>query len=74
MPIRPLLEADSGAFGPEEIRAITNAFEAALGSLGLVNPSDPMVMIVAKTTLALAKQGERDPLRLSELVIRQMAT
>jgi hypothetical protein len=56
------------------LRSALNAFEAALGSFGLVERSDPVVTIVARTTFALAKQGERDPVRLSELVIRQMTT
>jgi hypothetical protein len=44
VPIRPLLEAESGVFQPHGIASITNAFEAALGSLGLADRNDPAVM------------------------------
>jgi hypothetical protein len=73
VPITPLLKAEVGAFGPEEVASITNAFEMILRSLGLVNREDPVVLLVAKTTLEIAKDGECDPMRLSELVIKRMA-
>jgi len=73
MPIRPLLkEAEGGAFSPEQVKAITNAFEVALGALGLVDRHDPMVLLVAKATMEFAKQGELHPVRLSEAVIKRL--
>jgi hypothetical protein len=73
LPIRSLLEEEPGAFSPEEVRAIADAFEAALGSLGLASRDDPAVLLVAKITLEFAMQGELHPVRLSELVIKRMA-
>ena len=69
MPIRALLEADKGAFGPEDIVALTTAFDSVLQTLKLTNREDPMVTMVAKFTIEIAKQGERDPKRLSKRVL-----
>ena len=70
MPIRPLLEGERAVFGPEEIMGITAAFEDALKELGLVDRKDPVVLLVARTTIDVAKKGERDPKRLSDKVVR----
>jgi len=70
MPIRPLLEREGALFGPEDIAAITAAFDDALKQLGLVDRKDPIVLTVARTTIDFAKEGERDPKRLSERVVR----
>jgi hypothetical protein len=68
MRIRPLLEAEAGIFGPEDIEAIVAGFEDALRAMGLVDRSDPAVALVAKATMETAKQGESDPIRLREKV------
>jgi len=70
MPIRPLLEGERAVFGPEDIAGITAAFEDALKELGLVDRKDPVVLMVARTTIQVAKGGERDPKRLSDKVVR----
>jgi|AmaraimetFIIA100_FD_contig_111_604647_length_760_multi_5_in_0_out_0_1 hypothetical protein len=67
MPIRPLLEGE--AFGPEDIAAISAAFEDALKELSLVDRKDPVVLLVARTTIQLAKTGERDRKRLTDRVV-----
>ena len=64
MPINRLLK--SGAFGPDEIEVLSNAFEAALRELKLVDRTDPVAEWVAKRIIELAQQGERDPVRLRE--------
>ena len=69
MPIRPLLEGERAAFGAEDVRAIITAFDQALERLGLVDRKDPIVLVVARTTIQLAKEGERDPTCLSEKVV-----
>jgi len=69
MPIRPLLEKEGAVFGPDDIAGITAAFDDALKQLGLVDRKDPIVLAVASTTIHLAKEGERDPRRLSEKVV-----
>src|SRR6516162_3829386 len=65
MPIRPLLEDERSAFGPDEINAITSAFEQTLRELRLVDRRDPAVAIVARRIIEFAKGGERDPARLA---------
>jgi hypothetical protein len=71
MPIYRLIQhvQQEGVFTPEEITAITEAFEAALRDLGLVNRSDPLVEAVAVQTMELAKAGERDRDRLLAQVL-----
>jgi hypothetical protein len=70
VPIRPLLEAEAGAFGPDDVRALASAFEASLRELGLVDRSDPAVLLVAKRVIALAKEGSRDPIVLRDRVVK----
>ena len=70
MPIRPLLEAEAGAFGPDDVRALASAFEASLRELGLVDRSDPAVLLVAKRIIAFAKEGSRDPIVLRDRVVK----
>ena len=68
MPIYHLVREEV-VFTPEEVTAITGAFESALQSLGLVNRSDPLAETVARTIIDLAKSGERDPDRLRDQVL-----
>jgi hypothetical protein len=70
VPIRPLLEAEAGAFGPDDVRALASAFEASLRDLGLVDRGDPAVLLVAKRVIALAKEGSRDPIVLRDRVVK----
>jgi hypothetical protein len=73
MPIRPLLEADPGRFGPEDTAAIVAAFEDILRHLRLVERDDPVVTMLAELTLEVARQGERDPARLRDEVLKLMS-
>ena len=57
-------------FGPEDIAALTTAFEAALAKLGLVDRSDPTTLTLAKLIIELAKAGEREPERLCDSALR----
>jgi hypothetical protein len=70
MSINYLLLNEQRSFGPEEVRVLATAFDAALLELGLVDRSDPAVLLVAKRIMALAEQGERDPMRLREGAIK----
>jgi len=72
MPIRPLLEKEGAVFGPDDIAGITAAFDDALKQLGLVDRKDPIVLVVARTTVQLAKEGERDPKSLSDKVVERL--
>ena len=70
MPIRALLDVDGAAFGPEDIKAIAAAHEMVLTRLKVEDRKSAMAFLVAKTVVQIAKDGERDPQRLSERVIR----
>ena len=69
MPIQQLL-AQQSSFGPEEVKVLLRAFEEALRELRLVERTDPATLLVAKRIIALAQQGERDPIRLREGAVK----
>ena len=71
MPIRLLLEHDH-AFTPEDVKVLIEAFEETLRALNLVDREDRLTMTVAKLILEFAKEGERDPNRLRELVVKTL--
>jgi hypothetical protein len=58
------------AFGPDEIKALTTAYEEALRVLRLKDRADPATETIAKKIIELAQRGERDPVRLRERAIR----
>ena len=60
------------AFGPDEIRSMTEAYETALGLLRLVDRNDPVTEIVAKKIIEIFGTGERDPQRIAALAIEQL--
>jgi hypothetical protein len=64
VPINDL--AKQHAFTPDEIKLLVTAFEEALRKLQLKDRSDPTTLLVAKRIIELAKQGERDPIRLRD--------
>ena len=68
MPIT-LLEIKT-AFGPEDIAAMSAAFEEALNRLNVADREAAMATLLAKKIVRLAKRGERNPTRLTEGVIR----
>jgi hypothetical protein len=68
MPIYGLVRREA-VFSPEEVSAITKAFEAALQRMGLVNRSDLVAETVARKIIDLARTGERDPDRLCDQVL-----
>ncbi len=51
---------DAGAFGPDEIEAMTAAYEGALVELRLVDRNDPLTEIIAKSIVNVTATGERD--------------
>jgi hypothetical protein len=60
------------AFGPDEIKVLTTAYEDALRALRLTNRADPATEIIAKKIIELAQRGERDPVQLRERAIRSV--
>ena len=69
MPIRLIIKNDH-AFTPEDATILVGAFEDTLRELKLVDREDPLTLRVAKHIIKLAKQGERDPVRLRQLTIQ----
>jgi hypothetical protein len=70
MPINRIVK--EAAFDPEEVQAIVAAYEAALARLGLKDRSDPAAEMVARKIVEIARGGERDPERLSGLVVQSL--
>lgn len=58
MPIKRHLQ--EAVFGPDEIKAITAAFEGTCKTLGLVDRKDPLTEIVAVEIYKAAQNGARD--------------
>ena len=58
------------AFDPQTVKVLTTAFECSHAQLDRSDRSDPLIAeFVAKLIIDFASQGERDPVRLSELVL-----
>ena len=55
MPIRNMF--GNGSFSPEDVTAITTAFEDALRTLGLTDRTDAAVAMVAKRMIEMAAAG-----------------
>ena len=53
-----------GAFEPEAIAAMSEAFEAACNELHRTGRAAPMREVIAGRIVAAARFGERDPVRL----------
>jgi hypothetical protein len=68
MVIRALVQQH--AFDPDDVAKLVTAFKETLGALGLANREDPATMLVAKKIIELATQGERDPIRLRDVVVQ----
>ena len=69
MLIRTFLQP--GAFEPEEIASMSEAFEAACKELGDAGQPEVMREILAQRIIAAAKLGERDPVRLRKAALRK---
>jgi hypothetical protein len=70
MPITRLLQ--NASFGPDEIRVLVQAFDEALGTLG-VDRSNPVAEALAKKIIELAQQGQRDPILLRQHAVRSVS-
>ena len=69
MPTRFLIEEDH-AFSPDEVKSLVDAFEDTLRAVELTDQDDRVSIRVAKIIIGLAKDGERDPLRLRDLALK----
>ena len=70
MPIRAFL--GHASFRPEQISAMSDAFNAALAELDLRDRQDPIAEIVARNIIEVCRQGECDPKRLRELALKEI--
>jgi hypothetical protein len=61
------------AFGPDEIKVLTAAYEQALRTLRLEHRTGPATEIIAKQIIEIAQLGEGDPVRLRERAIESLA-
>ncbi len=68
MPIRVFIQ-DQGGFTHEEAGFLILAFEYTLRKLRCVKRTDTGAIVIAKQIIAMAKNGERDPLQLSDKAI-----
>ena len=66
MPIRTFLN-DAGAYAPDDLQVMGDAFSAALNKLGLHDREDVMVEMVAQRIVNAAFGGERDQIKLTEI-------
>jgi hypothetical protein len=66
MPIRQFLGRDT-SLGPDDLKAMGEAFDAARAKLGLLDLKDPLTEIVARRIVQAALRGERDPIKLCEI-------
>jgi hypothetical protein len=67
MPLTPFLK--EATFDPQAIEAMSAAFEAVCESLHLADRSDPMTEIVARKVIEIAGTGERDPVRIRDVLL-----
>jgi hypothetical protein len=70
MAIHRLLQ--NAPLGPEEIAVLTEAYEATLRKLGLVDRSDPITQLIAKKIIEIGQRGIRDPEQISALTIKEL--
>ncbi|HJS63186.1 MAG TPA: hypothetical protein VJ800_15675 [Pseudolabrys sp.] len=62
----------NGAFGPDEIKAMTEAYERALADLRLNDRDDPITELIVKAIIDVTATGERDPVRIKERAINAL--
>jgi hypothetical protein len=62
----------NGSFGPDEIRIMSEAYEAALVVLQLDKDDDPITEMIARSIINVSAAGERDPAQLAERAINAL--
>jgi hypothetical protein len=70
MPIRQFIQP--GAFEPEAITAMVEAFEAACKELDQAGQPKVAPEVIAGRIIAAAKLGERDPVRLRDAALARL--
>jgi hypothetical protein len=62
----------NGSFGPDEIEAMTAAYEGALIDLFLSDRDGQITELIAKSIVNVTATGERDPVRIKERAINAL--
>ena len=62
----------SGSYGPDDINAMTAAYESALVEIGSVDRDDPLTEMLAKSILTVTATGERDPEKIKERALHAL--
>ena len=62
----------NGSFGPDEIEAMTAAYEGALIDLKLAEPNHPFRELIAKAIVNVTATGERDPQMIMERALNAL--
>ena len=62
----------SGSYGPDDINAMTAAYESALVEIGMVDRDDPLTEMLAKSILTVTATGERDPEKIKERALHAL--
>jgi hypothetical protein len=60
------------AFEPEEIEVMSAAYEDALSALRLANRQDPIIELVARKIIQVARSGVRDPTQIREQALKEL--
>jgi hypothetical protein len=59
-------------FSPRQIECLATAYESALRQIGLVDRSDPMTELVAKTIIDVARSGEMSPTSICSRALEEL--
>ena len=62
----------NAAFDPQAVKALAAAYDDACAVLHVVDGTNPRATIVAKKIIEHAQHGERDPIRLRDLVLIEL--
>ena len=60
------------AFGPDDIKRMSDAYERALVALELKDRDDPLTETIAKLIVEIAQTGEKDPRSICEHALRRL--
>jgi hypothetical protein len=61
-----------GSFDPDQIEAMTAAYELALADMRLVSRSDPLTEMIATSIIAVTSRGERDAEKIKERALHAL--
>jgi hypothetical protein len=62
----------NAAFDPQAVQVLAAAYDDACAVLHVIDNTDPRATIVAKKIIEHAQHGERDPIRLRDLVLIEL--